>query len=227
MITRLHKTLIAWCILSLNACQTTVLPNPQAGSGSLPLAGESSAADKPSEIPEYLLRFCFDPELPESRYIGYDGGPGSNADGSYHNFRGIGQHKLTTGYANRKLKIDFTHKNGKELGFQIGSYWWPTSGNSGLVNVSVFRTPDDQILLAVGGVPAAIIYPDGMRARVVGYDGNDKDKMLTAESLAVFDKMNPNNPQANKARLDNPLPVPCRTEPHNSTLNPVAAWCSQ
>ena len=156
----------------------------------------ASAADKPSKTPEYLLRFAFNPDLPDSRYIGYDGGPGSNVDGSYHNMRGIGGHSLVIGYANRKLKIDFTHKNGKVFSFQIDSYWWPTSGNSGSVRVAAFRSPGGQILLAVGGVPAAIIYPDDMRARVVGYNGNDKDKMLTAESLAVFDKMTPHNPQA-------------------------------
>jgi hypothetical protein len=172
------------------------------------LASVVSAADKPSKIPEYLLRFAFNPDLPDSRYIGYDGGPGSNVDGSYHNFRGFGGHRLTIGYANRELKIDFTHKNGREFSFQIGSYWWPTSGNPKLVRVAVFHSPGDEILLAVGGVPVAIIYPEDMRARVVGYNGDDKDKMLTPESLAVFDKMTPHNPQAEQGAAGQPATRP-------------------
>jgi hypothetical protein len=172
------------------------------------LTSVASAEDKPSKIPEYLLRFAFNPDLPDSRYIGCDGGPGSNVDGSYHNMRGIGGHSLVIGYANRKLKIDFTHKNGKEFSFQIGSYWWPPSGSQGLVRVAVFHSPGDEILLAVGGIPAAIIYPKDMRARVVGYNGDDKDKILTPESLAVFDKMTQPNPQAEQGAAGQPATRP-------------------
>jgi hypothetical protein len=197
MFKRLHKTLSTWCILSLTACQTAVSPYPEAGSGIAPLAGETSAADNPSKIPQDLLRFAFDPDLPDSRFIGYTGGPGSNAGGSYQNYRRVGEHNLTIGYANRELKIDFTHENGNGLSFRIGSYWWPVSppGVSGSVSVAIFISPGDEILLAVGGVPAAIIYPADMRARVLGYQGNDVDKILTPNSLEVFAKIPPSTSQ--------------------------------
>ena len=184
------------------------------------LTSVASAADKPSKIPEYLLRFAFNPDLPDSRYIGYDGGPGTNVDGSYHNFRGFGGHRVTIGYANRKFEIDFTHKNGKEFRFQIGSYWWPPSGNHGLVRVAVFRSSGDEILLAVGGVPAAIIYPDDMRARVVGYNGDDKDKILTPESLAVFDKMAQPNPQTEQGAAGQPASHPDSKSEENQEPQP-------
>ncbi len=138
---------------------------------------------------------AFDPDLPESRYIGYAGGPGANTEGNDHNFRGIGKHQLVTGYSNRALQIDFTHENGRKLSFRIAPYRWPATGKCEVVKVAVFRSPGDEILLAVGGIPAAIIDPISMRARVVSYKGDDKERRLTPESLAVFDKLRQPNPQ--------------------------------
>ena len=158
-------------------------------------ASVAFADEDPANLPEALLAFAFDPDLPESRYIGYAGGPGANTEGNDHNFRGIGKHQLVTGYSNRALQIDFTHENGRKLSFRIAPYRWPATGKSEMVKVAVFRSPGDEILLAVGGIPAAIIDPVSMRARVVSYKGDDKEKRLTPESLAVFDKLSQPNPQ--------------------------------
>ena len=174
----------SWAVMNSSKVLTAL-------SGLLALVGLSFAAapdlGELAAIPAGVRELAFNPEKPGSLYFSYRGGPGGPKNDAMTNGMGIGRHTLWIRYDHGEVSIRFQREDGSELKIDVGKYDWPTIKNE-TIAISIFTSEKEkEVLVCVGGVPAAVISVDTLQATCMSATRKEDPFFWRPEALKAFE----------------------------------------